>query len=77
MWSEPPSKRTPAHPQNEEYGPVAMQNHLTLVEGSGGERFAGHGTPVCHLLKSLRSAYFVLKPQQRLDVLHHEVHMLI
>ena len=26
MWSEPPRTRTPAHTQNEEYGPVAIQN---------------------------------------------------
>ena len=29
MWSEPPSTRTPAHTQNEKYGPVATQNPLT------------------------------------------------
>ena len=29
MWSEPQSTRTPAHTQNEEYGPVAIHNNLT------------------------------------------------
>ena len=29
MWSEPPSTRTTAHPQNEEYCPVAIHNPLT------------------------------------------------
>ena len=31
MWSELPSN-TPAHPQKEEYGPVAIQNPLTSYE---------------------------------------------
>ena len=28
MWSKPPSTKTPSHPQNEEYCPVAVQNPL-------------------------------------------------
>ena len=32
MWSEPPSARTPAHTQDEEYGPVAIQIPLTGYE---------------------------------------------
>ena len=32
MWSEPPSNKSPVHPQNEEYGPVAIQNPLTSYE---------------------------------------------
>ena len=34
MWSEPPSTRTPAHTQNEEYCPVAIHNPLTHVLGN-------------------------------------------
>ena len=29
VWSKPPSTKSPAHPQNEEYCPVATQNPLT------------------------------------------------
>ena len=29
MWSKPPSTKTPAHKQNEEYCTVAIQNPLT------------------------------------------------
>ena len=32
MWPEPPSTRTPAHTQNEEYGLVVIQNPLTGYE---------------------------------------------
>ena len=32
MWSEPPSNKSPVHPQNEEYSPVAIQNPLTSYE---------------------------------------------
>ena len=32
MWSELPSDKSPVHPQNEEYGPVTIQNHLTGYE---------------------------------------------
>ena len=32
MWSELPSNKSTAHPQNEEYGPVAIQNPLTGYE---------------------------------------------
>ena len=31
MWSEPPSNKSPVHPQNEEYGPVATQKPLSQV----------------------------------------------
>ena len=30
MWSELASNKSPVHPQNEEYGPAAIQNPLTL-----------------------------------------------
>ena len=43
MWSEPPSNmplwrcktlvQSPVHPQNEEYGPVVIQNPLTMWPG--------------------------------------------
>ena len=32
MWSKPPSTKSPAHPQNEEYCPVAIPNPLTGYE---------------------------------------------
>ena len=31
MWSELLSNKSFVHPQNEEYGPVATQNHLTFL----------------------------------------------
>ena len=39
MWSEPPSTRTPAHTQNEEYGPVTIQNPLTDNESKQLDNF--------------------------------------
>ena len=43
MWSEPPSTKSTAHPQNEEYCPVAIHNPLTetmskrMQQGTGEE----------------------------------------
>ena len=34
MWSEPPSDKSLVHPQNEEYGPVALQNLLARKDAS-------------------------------------------
>ena len=43
-WSEPPSTRTPAHTQNEKYGPVALQNPLTGCEPKQLDNFDYSGT---------------------------------
>ena len=45
MWSELPSTKSTAHPQNEEYCPVAVQNPLT----NGKEHITSFGAPAVNL----------------------------
>ena len=65
MWLEPPSAKNPAHTQNEEYGPEAIQNPLTGYEPKQLDNF--HYSETCTAIFHNESVDIDTEPSYSFD----------